>query len=229
MGSLIKYKRVAKGKPTSKGRKQRRQMSRMSSKLNKALAPVELKFFDTAVSFLLDTVLEVPASGQWALIPQGDTQSTRDGRLARIKHIHFRGLVFGPSAQNSLSGTSFFIWVVLDRQANGAAAAATDVMTSTAPVSCLRNLNNAKRFKILHKEVVSPAKSGLADDATSTLSWPIEFNIPCDILMDWNSTTGAITEITSNNIFILAGAASASGAADDLFSVVGNARLRFYG
>lgn len=45
--------------------------------------------------------------------------------------------------------------------------------------------------------------------------------------MDWNSTAGAITEITQNNIFIVAGIGGAS--TDDLYTLGGNARLRFVG
>lgn len=190
--------------------------------------PEELKFFDTAVSFTPDSTLEVPATGQWALIPQGDTQSTRDGRLARIKSIYFRGELSGPSTAVNLS--AFYMWVVQDKQANGAAAAASDVFTGSLATTCLRNLNNFKRFKILHKEEVSPNKAGampVVAAQTNFLIWPFEFFLNCNILMDWNSTAGAITEITQNNIFIVAGV-SGSGV-DDQYSVAGNARLRFVG
>ena len=51
----------------------------------------ELKFFDTALSFTCDATGEVPATGQLALIPQGYTESTRDGRKATIKSIWIRG------------------------------------------------------------------------------------------------------------------------------------------
>lgn len=44
--------------------------------------------------------------------------------------------------------------------------------------------------------------------------------------MTWNSTAGAITEITQNNIFIVAGIGGTT--ADDEYTVGGNARLRFY-
>jgi len=51
----------------------------------------ELKFFDTALSFAIDTTVEVPATGQLSLIPQGVTQSTRVGRKATIKSIYLHG------------------------------------------------------------------------------------------------------------------------------------------
>jgi len=199
--------------------------------------PQEVKFFDTAVSFNADSTAEVPATGQWALIPQGDTQSTRDGRLARIKSIQFRGQIEGTNGAGSVARVrgAIYIWVILDRQANGAAAAVTDVFTGTAAQNMLLNLNNSKRFKILHKEVVAPQTWGFYDSTVvteGTFAVPLEFYIPnVNILMDWDSTTGAITEIKSNNIFIIAGVSQVANGTtlDDEYLVSGNARLRFVG
>lgn len=212
----------------SAGRQSRRKAYKSRRPLALVPGAVEFKFFDTAVSSLIDSTLEIPATGQWALIPQGDTQSTRDGRYATIKSIHFRGALTGTAGATSESAV--FIWLVQDKQANGAAAAATAVMTGTSAESCHRNLNNNRRFKILHKEVIAPNKVGFQMDAggaAENIYWPVEFYVPCDILMDWNSTTGAITEITQNNIFILAGAAG--GNSDDNYTLSGNARVRFVG
>lgn len=211
--------RFAKGKPSSMSMAMRKKKAKQS-RLTKI--PQELKFFDTAVSFTPDLTLEVPATGQWALIPQGDTQSTRDGRQAVIKSIQFRGVI------NSGGGNAAdiaYIWVVLDKQANGAAATAADVFTGTNCATCLINLNNNKRFRILHKEQIAPMTVGCVGDGTDTSFWPVEFFVPCNILMDWDSTAGAITEIKSNNIFIVAGSQNH----DDIWTVTGNARLRFVG
>lgn len=212
--------RKAKAKPVQLNQGMRKKRAKQ---IRLTKVPEELKFFDTAVSFLVDTTLEVPATGQWALIPQGDTQSTRDGRQAVIKSVHFRGIIAGTST--SLQSVVNF-WVVQDKQANGAAAAVADVFTSTVGISAMHNLNNNKRFKILHKGVVAPQTVGAAQTATGqNWAWPIEFFIPCNILMDWDSTTGAITEIRSNNIFLIAG----QSVSDDELTMSGTARLRFIG
>lgn len=116
--------RVAKRRPMRFSRTSRRTNARSLRNI-----PPELKFFDTAVSFLADNTLEVPATGQWVLIPQGDTQSTRDGRLAIIKSIQFRGVITGADASMSMIGITFYMWVIQDTQANGAAATAADVFT----------------------------------------------------------------------------------------------------
>lgn len=192
--------------------------------------PQEVKFFDTAVSFTFDSTAEVPATGQWSLIPQGDTQSTRDGRLAIIKSVQFRGYVTGPTTASLTLSPLMYVWVILDKQANGAAAAVTDVFTSTSAASMLLNLNNSGRFRILHKEVISPAGEGLnlGTAASTSYNRAVEFFLPnLNIKMDWDSTTGAITEIKSNNIFIIAG--TTGGGVDDEYTFTGNARLRFVG
>lgn len=207
-------------------------LQRQQSRSLFSIAP-EVKFFDTAVNFDCDNTLEVPATGQWALIPQGDTESTRDGRLANIRSIQFRGQLQNKDNTAVLVG-ALYLWVIQDKQANGAAAAVTDVFTSTTPASCLLNLNNNKRFRILKKVVYSLAnEAGSGGPQTAVYAaggngvFPIEFFLKCNVDMDWSSTTGAITEIRSNNIFIIAGMSGA--ASDDNWSLVGNARLRFVG
>lgn len=186
----------------------------------------EKKFFDTALAFNFDSTLEVPATGQLALIPQGDTESTRDGRKATIKSVQIRGVVSVPPAAGAAIAGSCWMWLVLDTQANGAAAAATDVMTSAAAADCLLNLNNSGRFRILKKWAWNWAPTAGVSTAWANKTFNVEFFKSCNIDMDWSSTTGAITEIRSNNIFLLAGQ---SGIGDDIPTFAGNARVRFMG
>lgn len=186
----------------------------------------EKKFFDTALSFTFDSTGEVPATGQLALIPQGDTESTRDGRKATIESIQIRGqAAFLPSAA-ATAAANVFLYVVLDTQANGAAAAATDVFTGTNFAEAMLNLNNSGRFRILKKINIHLEPQAGVSTAFNTSVKQIEFYKKCSIDMDWSSTTGAITEIRSNNIFLLAGS---SASTDDLVNFAGTCRLRFRG
>lgn len=187
----------------------------------------ELKFFDTALSIPFDSTAEVPASGgQLALIPQGDTESTRDGRYAFIKSIQIRGKISLVPATAATASSVAHLYLVLDTQANGAAAAVTDVFTSTALQSAMLNLNNSGRFRIMkHWIVPLTAKSGVTG-AYNNDTKAFEFYKRCNIKMDWSGTTGAITEIRSNNIFLIAGS---DGDSDDLITLTGNARVRFMG
>lgn len=186
----------------------------------------ELKFFDTALSFLVDATGEVPATGQLALIPQGDTESTRDGRMAFIKSIQIRANVAFVPAAAATAATNVFVYVILDTQANGAAAAATDVFTGTNFNTALINLNNSGRFRILKKIMIPMNAMAGVTTAYNNVVKSIDYYARCNIKMDWSSTTGAITEIRSNNIFLMAGS---DGNSDDLVAVTGNARLRFQG
>lgn len=187
-------------------------------------AGAEKKFFDTALSFLFDTTGEVPATGQLTLIPQGDTESTRDGRKATIKSIQIRGILsFAPGA--TVGTGASYLYLILDTQCNGAAAAVTDVFTSNDMTTNMLNLNNSGRFRILKKWEwawnVGAGVSAAYNNATKLL----EFYKSCNIPVDWSSTTGAITEIRSNNLFLMAGA----NAQDDTVQFTGTCRLRFLG
>lgn len=200
-------------------------------RMQMGLSP-EKKFFDTALAFTFDTTGEVPATGQLALIPQGDTESTRDGRKAVIKSIQIRGtLTISPTA-STVTDCVCYLYLVLDTQCNGAAAAITDVFTSNSMSDNQLQLNNSGRFRILKRwvKVFNPTAGGAPlTTAFGSQTKVIEYFKRCNIDMDWNSTLGAITEIRSNNIFLMAGSAPAGAGRDDVVTVVGSCRLRFVG
>jgi len=188
----------------------------------------ELKFFDTALTFSFDTTGEVATTailGQLSLIPQGDTESTRDGRKAVIKSIQLRGsLYFVPGSDvNGIDNT--YLYLVLDTQANGAAAAVTDIFTSNVMATNMLNLNNSGRFRIIKKWFMGWAATAGVTTAYGALCRPLEYYKRCNIPIDWSGATGALTEIRSNNIFLAYG----STFTDDQVSFVGHARLRFMG
>lgn len=183
----------------------------------------ELKFFDTALDFMFDTSLEVPATGQLNLIPQGVTESTRVGRKCVLKSILMKGnMVFVPAAAATAAGIAR-LWLVLDKQANGAAAAATDVFTSIDTAVCLRNLSNSERFVILKKWMWTFNSPAGVTTAYNNVRRLFSFYKPCNIPLEFSSTTGAITELKTNNVFLMAG----SDNVDDLVTFHGNCRVRF--
>jgi len=208
----------------------------MASSVNKKVAVLqkqvrriqrseELKSLDTALSFNFDATGEVPATGQLALIPQGDTESTRDGRLAYIKSIQIRGVLTMNPAAAASGGDVCHLYLVLDTQANGAAAGITDVFTANTLATAFLNLNNSGRFKILKHWVLVYNSSAGVTTAYNSVFAQLEYYKRCNIKMDWSSTTGAITEIRSNNLFLCAG----SAIGDDITNMTGNCRLRFQG
>lgn len=185
----------------------------------------ELKFLDTESSFSIDRTGEVPATGQLVLIPQGATQSTRIGFKCTIRSIQWRAVVeMVPDASVNSSGVAY-IYLIQDTQANGAAAAVTDVFTSASLEKGLLNIANASRFRILKKWVLDFNSQAGVTTAYNSHARHVEYFKKCNIPLDFNGATGAITEIRSNNLFIIAGSALANS--DDEISVFGSFRVRF--
>lgn len=183
----------------------------------------ELKFFDTSLSFNVDQTGEVPVTGQLCLIPQGVTESTRVGRKCVLKSILIRFSVLQVPAAAATSADCGAIYLVLDKQTNGAAATAADVFTGTNFPIALHNLSNSGRFVILKKWVwTEQAMSGVTTAYNQSVKH-YEFFKKCNIPLEFSSTAGAITELRSNNVFLLAGAQFT----DDLMQVAGNCRVRF--
>lgn len=186
----------------------------------------EVKFFDTALNFGFDATGEVPATGQLTLIPQGDTESTRDGRMAVIKSIQIRAVVQGTPAAAATFASNCYLYLVLDTQCNGAAAAVTDVFTSNVLATAMLNLNNSGRFRILKRWLIKNEAQAGVSGAYNNTTKQIEYYKKCNIKVDWSSTTGALTEIRSNNLFLVAGSDTAT---DDAVACTGTCRLRFQG
>jgi len=189
-------------------------------------ANAEKKFFDTSHSYLLDTTAEVPTSGQLCLIPQGVTESTRVGRKCTITSIQGKWVLRLVPAASATAGGVYAIYLVQDMQCNGAAAAASDVFDGADPILQHRFLANSSRFKVLKKftGVLSP-KAGVSTAYNHDFKY-INFYKKCNIPLEFSNTTGAITELRSNNIFLVA-AAGGGGTIDDLITVIGYTRLRF--
>jgi len=185
----------------------------------------ELKFFDTTLSYNVDFTAEVPATGQVCLIPQGVTESTRVGRKCVIKSIGVKAIVNCTYGAGTTVKGCTSMWLVLDKQCNGAAAAATDVTDGGPLPYAQMNLANSSRFVILKRwDHVWYPKAGVST-AWGDESRFINYFKKCNIPLEFDSTTGAITEIKSNNVFLLAGCSGSP--LDDLVSVAGNVRLRF--
>ncbi len=170
----------------------------------------EHKFFDTTATFgTVDTAGEINASLN--LIPQGVTESTRIGRECILKSLEIKGdwsIAAAAGAQSPLNDRLRIIFYQ-DKQANGAAAVVLDIL-ETADILSFRNLSNQRRFRILSDVVVNTnvdAAGGNVGGADTnwaskfgTVARKMKLNMP----LEFSNTTGAITELRSNNIGILA-------------------------
>ncbi len=158
-------------------------------------------------------------------IAQGTTESTRVGRKCTLVAMHWRGAVqlqVSTAAANTSDEVRLICY--LDKQCNGATAATTDILES-ANIHSFNNLANKGRFRILmDKKFDMVCPSGGGDGTTEdygedsiSFEWHKKLHLP----IEFDSTAGAITEIRSNNIGVLA--LSAAG----LCSLNSKCRLRF--
>lgn len=221
-------KRPTGSQKFSKAKRTARPKRKSGAQLGSGLQRQELKVFDTALSFTFDATGEVPASGQLSLIQTGDTLNNRDGAVIMVKSLTIRGsLALVPAAAATASGI-VYLYVVQDKQCNGAAAAVTDVLTSTDLKSALGNVPNQFRFRIVRKFAVEMnSEAGVTtayNNYTKHFEEYIEFKKPLEIR--YTASAGAITDLASNNLFLIAGS---TGTIDDLVTMTGVARLRFTG
>ena len=93
-----------------------------------------------------------------------------------------------------------------DKQCNGATAGVTDILES-AQYNSFNNLANKGRFKILmDKRYTLNYMTGIGtagDQDYSAVFKHGSYYKKCNIPVEYDSTTGAITEIKSNNIGVL--------------------------
>jgi len=162
------------------------------------------------------------------VIAQGVTEATRVGRKCTITHIGWRYTVRLPETVQQASptaGDTVRLMLILDKQANGAIPSVTDVLES-AEYQSFNNLANKGRFRVLMDRTIDINYLVMASDAASKydqgqVEQSDSFYKKCNITIEYDSTTGAITEVRSNNLLLLA--ISSQGTA----SFVSKLRLRF--
>jgi len=164
----------------------------------------ERKFFDVVVdntsTSAAGTILN---SGSVVNIAQGTGESNRVARKCTIRSIHARAQCI-INAETLAADNTVVMRIIfyLDKQCNGAAAVVTDILES-ANYQSFNNLANKNRFTtLMDKTVTLNVLNGTAT-ATGAVSKTFKFNKKCNIPLEFDNTTGAITEIKSNNIGVL--------------------------
>lgn len=138
-------------------------------------------------------------------IAQGVTEQRRVGRKCNIRNIFWRYRVTLPEVVSGLTAPADdVIRVILyqDKQCNGATATDLDIL-ETAQIHSFRNLANIGRFIVLYDKIHAMNYGTLAG-ATGSLeanSVVREFSMfkKCNVPIEFDSTTGDLTEIRSNN------------------------------
>jgi len=185
----------------------------------------ELKFLDTAISTLVDTTTEV--INQIALVTTGDGASNRDGQMIRVKSVRIVGRVSQVPAAAATSAPIFYMWLVWDKQPNGAAFTVLDFITSATAPLALPNTANEWRFKTLAKVVIPLNSPAGVTTAYNNVAMPVDvfykFKKPLEIR--YQGTAGTVADLATNNLCLVAGAADS----DDTITFSGTARIRFTG
>lgn len=187
----------------------------------------ELKGIDTTIGTNVDSTTEV-ITNTCNLITQGDSFNNREGATVLLKSIEITGranLVAGASANAT---GCMYLWVVLDKQPNGAALTATGAtgyLTTATANEALPTIPMQYRFKTLGKiRLDFSATAGVTtayNNQSQSFTWFKKFKKPIEVRFTANA--GAITDIATNNIALVAGASDV----DDLISLGGTVRVRF--
>jgi len=224
---------IRKGKPTgSPTYPKRKAQGKMkpftpyrNTRSQQLLNKQELKFLDTAVGITLDTTVEEVTSLN--LITQGDANNNRDGSVVQIKSCQITGRVANVPAAAATSAGIAYIWVVLDRQPNGAAPTVTDYLTSTTASTALPLVNNQYRFRTLGRIVIPlNSQAGVTtayNNQSLEVNWFKSFKTPIECR--FKGDAGTVADVTTNNIHLIAGAADA----DDIIAFNATCRIRFTG
>ncbi len=170
----------------------------------------ELKFHDIVIDDASIDAGVTVAEDSCNVIAQGTTESTRLGRKITIKSINWRFDITGTVRPNTAAPTGDIVRVILylDKQTNGAAAVALDIL-ETADYQSFNNLANKSRFRTLMDRTYQLNVLS-ATGADATAEWKVEsiqdsFFKKCNIVIEYDNsgTDGAITSQRSNNIGVL--------------------------
>lgn len=143
-------------------------------------------------------------------IPQGVTESERIGRKCTLRSIAWRfniSLAEQDAIATPAAGDVVRVLLYLDKQANGATSVITDIW-EVADWQTFNNLANSGRFKTIMDRTYTINYKTLASDnaaVVSSANCTVEdsFYKKINIPLEFSASTGAITEIRSNNLGVL--------------------------
>lgn len=169
---------------------------------------------------------------------QGDGESNRDGRQIALKSAQINGLISVPVQANQTAtdvAPVVSIFLVLDTQTNGAQLNSEDVFTNPAGVANtawapFRNLQYAKRFRVLSHKVVRIPMPQITYDGTNIeqggVQVPFTMYVPLkNLVVNFTGTTAGVSNVTDNSLHVIAYASNISLAP----TINYNARVRFVG
>jgi len=191
-----------------------------------AAAPVELNFKDTSLagqSFSTTPVLLL-LNG----MAQGTTASTRIGRRICVKSIQW---MFDTESSSASVWNGYRFMIVLDKQANAATPAFTDIYDVAQPTT-FRNVSNMPRFQVLYdsKEVLSvgPTTTTGSDQQTESIVSKQDGYLKVNIPVQFNAgVAGTIADIQTNALYFVMIGNSGISTLNDVQIYNGQVRIRY--
>ncbi len=200
---MVMYKRPTYKRPFVKGKD--RTVGNYK-RFNNGGRDVEKKFYDNILNDVIVASIGAIISSLH-LIPQNLTGTGRIGRKVVLKKIRIRydiNLPLHNDVADVTGGDVCRVMLYLDKQCNGAAATAADIIKTDSDYESFRKLSNSDRFEILYDKWHDiNYTSGVGDGslmAQPSVFHHYAFNKTCNIPVEFSSTTGVITEIRSNNV-----------------------------
>lgn len=168
----------------------------------------EKKFRDATVSITQSGSTESKLT-LMVTIPQGLTEITRLGREAILTSIlfNFRTVPTVNSTDVDFMSLRRKVYLIQDTNPNGAIFGVTDFLV-TDHIDSYRNLDNAKRFKVLfhRSDVFNPQADGdgTLSDSAQVCNY-FRANVKCCISMEFDdtNTNGAVDTQTTNSVYLL--------------------------
>jgi len=173
-------------------------------------------------------------------VAQGTGENQRDGRKYTVTGVHIRGAVLRQNRNNQTEvGDANFVMIALvqDTQTNGSQCQSEEVFsgpTGGDAVFAFANLENSKRFRILHREIIAvpagaPSWNGTADQLeTGGTICPFEINKSLKMVVNCSSTGATVSDITDNSLHLIAFALN-TGSNSNGIEVTYSSRVRFVG
>lgn len=188
---------------------------RKTQNKRKSIPSVELKSVDVATQVATDTTGSLTLLN--GIVP-GVGFSQRLGRMVAMQ----RADIFVNSVVTAATGIDQYqrVLVVMDRQANAAAPAITDILMSVS-ISAQYNLINAARFRILSDRRLYLNAAG---EPGSGKAWKI--SLPMSSRVRYNDgTAGTVADIATNSVYFITIGSVAAGATAG--STGFNSRVRY--
>ena len=209
VGGLPQYRKVARKQ--LQPRRKAVHMVQNAAALRRELKYARAEYEGAVVGTVLGSESD-PTAGSLSAVSTGTGESNRIGRVIFVKSIYVKGHI--NIATLSLLGSIGYVrlWLILDKQTNGAQLNAEDVLSDPTSTNldsdAMQNLKYSDRFSVV-KQLCIPivptntAGNGTANDSGS-IDVPFQLYHKCNTKQEHKSTSSAITDVTTTSYHLIA-------------------------